>query len=140
MVGVVSEPNVLVNFRLDRDRPMRIEWRATDGTPGNGYKAQVTAITLADGARLAMDRSAILELTALDPEGGPSDYLVIFNGIVGFAPGHRDRARIELLQDEQIAYDVVFFRDEDGQMALEGEDYVVRDRPRATARKLARHA
>lgn len=140
MVSMVSEPNVLVNFRLERDRPMRIEWRATDGVPGNGYKAQVTAITLSDGARLAMDRSAILELTAPDPDGGPGDYLVIFNGIVGFAGDHRDRARIDQLVDEQIAYDVVFFRDDDGQMALEGEDYVVRDRPRATARKLARHA
>ena len=48
----MSEPNVLVNFRLDRDRPMRVKWLATDGVPGDGYKAQVTVIRLDDGATL----------------------------------------------------------------------------------------
>ena len=30
----MSEPNVLVNFRLDTDRPMRLRWLATNGVPG----------------------------------------------------------------------------------------------------------
>ena len=66
----MSEPNVLVNFRLDRDKPARVKWLATDGVPGDGYKAQVTAIRLADGSALAMDSSAIMEQTAPDPAGG----------------------------------------------------------------------
>src|SRR5262249_45393487 len=84
----MSEPNALVNFRLDRDRPMRIKWLATDGVPGDGYKAQVTTIRFDDGATLEMDSSAILEQAAPDPAGGIGAYLVTFNGMVGFAGDH----------------------------------------------------
>jgi len=134
----MSEPNALVNFRLDRDRPMRIKWLATDGVPGDGYKAQVTTIRLDDGATLAMDSSAILEQTAPDPAGGIGAYLVTFNGMVGFAGDHPDRRRIDQLEDEEIGYDMVFIRERDGYLAVEGEDFEIRDRPRATAHKLAR--
>lgn len=134
----MSEPNVLVNFRLDRDRPMRIKWMATDGVPGDGYKAQVTVIRLDDGAHLEMDSSAILEQTAPDPAGGIGAYMVTFNGMVGFASDHPDRARIDQLEDEEIAYDMVFIREHDGRLAVEGEDYEVRDRPRGMAHKLSR--
>ena len=48
----MSEPNVLVNFRLDKDQPLRLRWLATDGVPGDGYKAQITAIKLSGGAKL----------------------------------------------------------------------------------------
>src|ERR1051325_8599424 len=133
----MSEPNALVNFRLDRDRPMRIKWLATDGVPGDGYKAQVTTIKLDDGAVLEMDSSAILEYAAPDPAGGIGAYLVTFNGMVGFAADHRDRARIDQLEDEEIGYDMVFLHD-DGRVAVEGEDYETRDRPRAMAHKLTR--
>src|SRR4051812_32033365 len=133
----MSEPNVLVNFRLDRDRPMRIKWHATDGVPGDGYKAQVTVIKLNDGSVLEMDSSAILEQTAPDPGGGIGAYLVTFNGMVGYASDHRDRARIDKLEDEEIGYDMVFLRD-DGRVAVEGEDYEIRDRPRGMAHKLTR--
>jgi len=132
----MSEPNVLVNFRLDRDRPMRIRWHATDGVPGDGYKAQVTTITLDDGATLEMDSTAILEQTAPDPGGGIGAYLVTFNGMVGYASDHPDRARIDRLGDEEIAYDMVFIREDDGRLAVEGEDYEIRDRPRAMAHRL----
>jgi hypothetical protein len=134
----MSEPNVLVNFRLDRDHPMRIKWLATDGVPGDGYKAQVTVIKLDDGATLEMDSSAILEQTAPDPTGGIGAYLVTFNGMVGFASDHPDRTRIDKLEDEQIDYDMVFIREHDGRTAVEGEDYEIRDRPRGMAHKLTR--
>ena len=47
----MSEPNVLVNFRLDKEKPLRLRWLATDGVPGDGYKAQVTAVVLPDGTK-----------------------------------------------------------------------------------------
>ena len=134
----MSEPNALVNFRLDRDRPMRIKWHATDGVPGDGYKAQVTVITLDDGSSLEMDSSAILEQTAPDPGGGIGAYLVTFNGMVGYASDHPDRARIEKIEDEEIGYDMIFLREDDGRVAVEGEDYEVRERPRGMAHKLTR--
>jgi len=134
----MSEPNALVNFRLDRDRPMRIKWHATDGVPGDGYKAQVTVITLDDGSHLEMDSSAILEQTAPDPGGGIGAYLVTFNGMVGYASDHPDRARIDKIEDEEIGYDMIFLREDDGRVAGEGEDYEVRERPRGMAHKLTR--
>ena len=134
----MNEPNVLVNFRLDRDRPMRIKWLATDGVPGDGYKAQVTVIRLADGTPLEMDSSAILEYTAPDPGGGIGAYLVTFNGMVGFASDHPDRARIDKLEDEEIGYDMAFIHEDSGRVAIEGEDYEIRDRPRGMAHKLTR--
>jgi hypothetical protein len=134
----VSEPNVLVNFRLDRDRPMRIKWHATDGVPGDGYKAQVTVIKLDDGATLELDSTAILEQTAPDPGGGIGAYLVTFNGMVGYASDHRDRARIDQLEDEEIGYEMIFFREDDGRVAVEGEDYEIREHPRGMAHKLTR--
>lgn len=134
----MSEPNVLVNFRLDRDRPMRIKWHATDGVPGDGYKAQVTVIKLDDGATLEMDSTAILEQTAPDPGGGIGAYLVTFNGMVGYASDHRDRARIDQLEDEEIGYEMIFLREDDGRVAVEGEDYEIREHPRGMAHKLTR--
>lgn len=137
----MSEPNVLINFRLDRDTPIRVKWLATDGVPGDGYKAQVTTIKLDDGAQLAMDSSAILEQTAPDPAGGIGAYMVTFNGMVGYAIDHPDRARIEKLTDESIAYVLTFIRDdEDGRVAVEGEDYEIREQPRAMVHKITRRA
>lgn len=136
----MSEPNVLVNFRLDRDRPIRVKWNATDGVPGDGYKAQVTAIKLDDGTRLVMDGSAILEQTAPDPSGGLNTYMVTFNGMVGYASDHVDRARVEKLTDEEIGYDLTFIRDDDSRLAVEGEDYEVRELPRGMAHKISRRS
>jgi hypothetical protein len=133
----MSEPNVLVNFRLDRDRPMRIRWLATDGVPGDGYKAQVTTIKFDDGSTLEMDSSAILEQTAPDPSGGLGAYLVTFNGMVGFASDHPDRPRLDKLEDEEVGYDMAFIREHDGRIAVAGEDYEIRDHPRGMAHKLS---
>lgn len=132
----MSEPNALVNFRLDRDHPMRIKWLATDGVPGDGYKAQVTTIRFDDGTTLELDSSAILEQTAPDPGGGLGAYLVTFNGMVGFAADDPRRKRIDQLDEEEIGFEMVFIREHDGQLAVEGEDYEIRERPRAMAHKL----
>ena len=132
----MSVPTVLVNFRLDRERPMRVKWLASDGVPGDGYKAQIVAITLLDGSRLEMDSSAIMEQTAPDASGGIGAYQVTFNGMVGFAVDHPDRARIERIEDDEIDYELVFV-DDDGNLAVEDEDYKIIERPRAMAHKLS---
>ena len=131
----MSEPNVLVNFRLDKDQPLRLRWLATDGVPGDGYKAQITAVKLSAG-RLAMDRSAIMEQTAPDPGGGIGAYTLTFNGMVGFAPDHPDRAAIDKLVEEEIDYELEFVHDDSGRVATEGTEFTVIERPRAWARKL----
>ncbi|MBS1122738.1 MAG: hypothetical protein H6Q90_4966 [Deltaproteobacteria bacterium] len=133
----MSAPTVLVNFRLDRDKPLRVRWLATDGVPGDGYKAQITAIRLPDGERLQMDSSAILEQTAADPGGGIGGYYVTFNGMVGFASDHPDRARVDRLMDDQIEYDLQFVNDE-GRVAVEEEDFKILDRPHGMAHKISR--
>ncbi len=133
----MSEPNVLVNFRLDRDKPARVKWLATDGVPGDGYKAQVTAIRLADGAQLEMDSSAIMEQTAPDPAGGIGGYLVTFNGMVGFASDHPDRSKIDQIGDGEIDYDLSFVK-EDGTVAVENQDYKIVDRPRGAVHNLSK--
>lgn len=133
----MSLPTVLVNFRLDRERPLRVKWLASDGVPGDGYKAQIVAIKLLDGSRLEMDGSAIMEQTAPDATGGRGAYQVTFNGMVGFAVDHPDRARIERIEDDEIDYELVFIADDDGHEAVEGEDYKILERPRAMAHKLS---
>ena len=132
----MSEPNVLVSFRLDRDTPARVRWLATDGVPGDGYKAQITAVLLADGTRLEMHSSSIIEQTAPDPAGGIGGYLLTFNGMVGYASEHADRARIERLLDEEIEYELEFIHD-DGRIAEPEQDYKIIERPRAMARKMS---
>lgn len=132
----MSEPNVLVNFRLDKDQPLRLRWLAVDGLPGDGYKAQITAIKLSDGKRLAMDNSAILEQTAPDPGGGLGAYVLTFNGMVGFAADHPDRKTIDSLVDQEIEYELELVHDDTGRVAIEDRDYQILERPRAWAHKL----
>jgi hypothetical protein len=131
----MSDSNVLVNFQL-REQPLRLKWTATDGVPGDGYKAQVTAIILADGTRLGMDSSSILEQTHPDVSGGIGGYLVTFNGIVGYAPDHPDRAHVDKIIDGEIEYELDFVHEQDDRTAIEGEDYRIVDRPRAHITKL----
>jgi hypothetical protein len=139
----MSEPNVLVNFRLDRDKPLRVRWLATDGVPGDGYKAQIIAIILKDGTRIEMDDSAIMEQTAPDAAGGIGAYMVTFNGMVGFASDHPNRGAIDKLTDEEIAYELEFVRDDfgtadDARVATEDQDFRILDQPKAMAHKLTR--
>src|SRR5262245_50701459 len=128
--------NVLVNFRLDPDRPVRVKWLATDGVPGDGYKAQVTAVRL-NGTTLQMDCSAILEQSAPDPAGGIGGYLVTFNGMVGYAEDHPDRRTVEALTDAEIEYVLEFIHDDDGRVAIENQDYKIIERPKAMAHKIS---
>ena len=134
----MSEPNVLVNFRLDKDQPLRLRWLATDGVPGDGYKAQITAIKLSDCGKLAMDGSAILEQTAPDPGGGLGAYIMTFNGMVGYASNHPDRSRVETLADQEVDYDLEFVHDDTGRAAEENRDYKILERPRGFARKISK--
>ena len=134
----MSEANVLVNFRLDKERPLRFKWLASDGVPGDGYKAQVVAIKLPSGGRLAMDASAILEQTAPDPAGGLGAYAMTFTGMVGFAADHPDRAEVDRIADGEIDYELEFVHDDNGRVAIEGEDYKIVDRPRGQVHKLSR--
>lgn len=131
--------NVLVNFRLNPDRPVRVKWSATDGVPGDGYKAQITAIKLGT-ITLQMDSSAILEQTAPDPAGGIGGYMVTFNGMVGFAADHPDRSHVDWLTDAEIEYDLEFVHDDSGRVAVEDEDYKILERPSAMAHKISGRA
>ena len=134
----MSEPNALVNFRLDRDKPARVKWLATDGVPGDGYKAQVTAIKLADGTLLEMDSSAIMEQTAPDPAGGIGGYLVTFNGMVGFASDHPHRSKIDTIGDGEIDYELAFIKEQDESIAVENQDYKVVEKPRGAVHNLSK--
>ncbi|HSN29233.1 MAG TPA: hypothetical protein VLT45_23250 [Kofleriaceae bacterium] len=134
----MSEPAVLVNFRLDKESPLRFRWLATDGVPGDGYKAQITAIKLAGGGVLEMDGSSIVEQTAPDAAGGLGAYLLTFSGMVGYASDHPNRKQIDKLDDQQIEYDLAFVHDDSGRVAIENEDYKIVDRPRGWLRKLSK--
>jgi hypothetical protein len=131
----MSEPSVMVQFRLDRDQPLRLRWLADDGAPGNGYKAQITSIALMDGSRLAMQSSAILE--QVEPEPGVTNgYVLMFNGMVGYAADHPDRAIVDALVDQEIDYDLELVHDDTGRVAIENIDYRIVERPRGHARRL----
>jgi hypothetical protein len=130
--------NVLVSFRLGADQPLRLRWLASDGVPGDGYKAQITAVKLMDGARLAMHSSSIIEQTAPDPGAGQGAYIMTFNGMVGFAADHPDRPVVDTLVDQDIDYDLDFIHDDSGRVAVENVDYRIVERPRGTVRKLAK--
>jgi hypothetical protein len=131
--------NVLVNFRLNPDRPIRLKWLATDGVPGDGYKAQITAVMIS-GQRLAMDGSAILEQTAPDHAGGVGGYLVTFNGMVGFADDHEHRKLVEDIEDIEISYELTFIHDDTERVAVENEDYKILESPSAMYHKISGRA
>jgi len=128
----MSEP-VMLRVVLGRETPMRLRWLATDGVPGDGYKAQVTAIVLPDGTRLAMHGSSVLEQTQ---QAGGDMYTVTFTGMVGYAHDHSDYAHVEKLGDAEVDYEIEFVHDE-GRSASP-DDYEVIERPRALAENLAK--
>lgn len=132
-----SEPNVLVSFRLDRERPLRVRWLASDGVPGDGYKAQVTAIVLADGTRLAMHGTSIIEQSQPDAAGGKGAYLVTFNGVVGYGASHEHRGVVEKLGEAEVDYEVEFTRDDGAGAAVPDQDFKIVDKPRAMARTMS---
>ncbi len=118
---------------LGRENPMRVRWRATDGAPGDGYKAQVTALVLPDGTRLAMHGSSVMEQAQPVDEG---EFAVTFTGMIGYATDHADYAHVEKLTDADVDYEIEFVH-EDGHTAADDVFDVV-ERPRAVATNLAR--
>ena len=122
----------MVRFTLGRDTPLRVKWLAQgdDGKPGEGYKAQVTAIVLPDGTRLAMHGSSILEQAR--PDG--DDYVITFTGMVGYAEDHADFGHVSKLTDAEVDYEIEFVH-EDGHNAPADQFQIV-ERPRALAKKL----
>ena len=137
MFRAMSESNVMVSFHLDRETPVRFRWLATDGVPGDGYKAQITAIVLPDGTRLAMHHSSILEQPLPDPSGGANAYMLAFTGMVGYAADHADRPHVDRLAGSDVDYELEFVHD-DGHVAIAGQDYQIIDQPRAFAGKLTK--
>ena len=117
---------------LGRENPMRVRWRATDGAPGDGYKAQVTALVLPDGTRLAMHGSSILEQAQPGDDG---EFAITFTGMLGYAPEHADYAHVAKLSEADVDYELEFVHD-DGHSAA-SDAYDVLDCPRATATNLA---
>src|SRR5262245_29832618 len=81
-----------------------------------------------------MDRSAIVEQAAPDPDGGLGYYIVTFNGVVGFAADHPDRPIVDKLGHEDVEYEIELVHDETGRVAVEGTDYKIVERPRGYAR------
>jgi hypothetical protein len=124
---------VMLRVVLGRENPMRVRWRATDGAPGDGYKAQVTALVLPDGTRLAMHGSSVMEQAQPTDDG---EFAVTFTGMIGYAPEHADYAHVEQLSDTDVDYEIEFVH-EDGHTA--GADaFDIVERPRATATNLAK--
>lgn len=124
---------IMLRVVLGRDNPMRVRWLATDGVPGDGYKAQVTALVLPDGTRLAMHGSSIMEQAQ---QAGGDTYAITFTGMIGYAKDHADYAHVEPLVDAEVDYEVEFVHEE-GRNASP-DDFEVVDRPRAIATNLAR--
>ena len=128
----MSEPNVLVNFRLDKDQPLRLRWLATDGVPGDGYKAQITAIKLMDGAHARDGQLRDPRADRARPGRRPRRATCMtFNGMVGFAADHPDRKIVDALADQEIEYDLEFVHDDSGRRR--GREHRLQDR-RAPAR------
>ena len=117
---------------LGRDNPMRLRWNATDGAPGDGYKAQVTALVLPDGTRLAMHGSSVMEQAQ---HAGDNMYTVTFTGMIGYEPGHADYDHVAALTDAEVDYDIEFVH-EDGHTATD-DAFEIIDRPPALAKNLA---
>jgi hypothetical protein len=123
---------VMLRVVLGRENPMRVRWRATDGAPGDGYKAQVTAIVLPDGTRLAMHGSSILEQAQPADDG---EFAITFTGMLGYAPEHADYAHVAKVSEADVDYELEFVHDDGHSAASDAFDVV--DRPRATATNLA---
>lgn len=117
---------------LSRENPLRLRWRATDGVPGDGYKAQITALVLPDGTRLAMHGSSIMEQAQ---QAGGDTYTVTFTGMIGYAKDHADYAHVEKLAGAEVDYELEFVHEE-GRTASP-DDYEIVERPRAIATNLA---
>jgi hypothetical protein len=128
---------VMIAFQLRGDTPISIAWRATDGSPGDGYKAQITAIILPDGKRITIRANDIVEAVVPDPTTAEHQYNMSFAGIVTYAADHADHAVVSAVNEERVGYDLEFVRP-DGTRAVEDTDYEIRERPPALAARLGK--
>jgi len=123
---------VRIAFQLKADTPVRIAWRAQDGEPGNGYKAQITAIILQDGKRIPIATNEIVEACIPDPATAERAFNLSFAGVVGYDRGHSAHPIVAAIDEERVGYDLEFVRS-DGTLAQEDEDFEIRERPLALA-------
>ena len=129
--------SVRIAFQLKADNPVRIAWKAQDGSPGDGYKAQITAIILPDGKRITIGANEIVEAVVPDPSSAEHDYNLSFAGVVTYAADHADHAVVAEIDEERVSYDLTFVRP-DGSTAEEDEDFVVTERPPGLAARIGK--
>lgn len=127
----------MIAFQLKADSPVRVSWKAQDGAPGDGYKAQITAIILPDGKRITIGSNEIVEAVIPDPASAARDFNLSFAGIVSYADDHPDHAVVSALGEERVGYDLEFVRP-DGSLAIEDQDFVIRERPPALAASMTK--
>ena len=128
---------VMIAFQLKADNPVKITWKAQDGAPGDGYKAQITAIILPDGKRITIGASEIVEAVVPDPASADHDFNLSFAGVVTYTGDHPDHAVVAALDEERVGYDLSFVRP-DGTAAEEDVDFVVNDRPPGLAARMGK--
>ncbi len=128
---------VMIAFQLKADTPVRISWKAQDGTPGDGYKSQITAIILPDGKRIMIGANEIVEACIPDPASAARDYNLSFAGVVTYADDHPFHAVVAGIDEERVSYDLEFVRP-DGSRATEEQDFEIRDRPPALAASMGK--
>ena len=108
--------------------------------PGDGYKAQITAVKL---ARLHAGDGRLG-----DPRADRAGSRRRHRRLHGDVQRHgRVRARItrisrrvEALTDAEIEYELEFVHDETGRIAVENEDYKILERPAGMAHKISGRA
>jgi hypothetical protein len=128
---------VMIAFQLKADAPVRIAWKAQDGTPGDGYKSQITAIILPDGKRVTIGPNEIVEACIPDPASAAQDYNLSFAGVVTYADDHPAFAVVGTIDEDRVGYDLEFVRP-DGTTATEDTDFEITSRPPALAARMSK--
>jgi hypothetical protein len=128
---------VMIAFQLKADTPVRVSWKAQDGTPGDGYKSQITAIILPDGKRITIGANEIVEACIPDPASAAPDYILSFAGVVTYLPDHPAHEVVSGIDEDRVGYDLEFVRP-DGSRATEDTDFEIRDRPPALAARIGK--
>jgi len=127
----------MIAFQLKADSPVRISWKAQDGTPGDGYKSQITAIILPDGKRITIGANEIVEACIPDPASAARDFNLSFAGVVSYAADHPAFSLVDAIDEDRVSYDLEFVRP-DGSRAVEDQDFEVVSRPPALAARMSK--
>ena len=128
---------VMIAFQLKADAPVRISWKAQDGSPGDGYKSQITTIILPDGKRITIGANEIVEACIPDASSAAEDYILSFAGVVTYLEDHPIYPIVSLIDEDRVSYDLEFVRP-DGSRAVEEQDFEIRDRPTALAARIGK--